>query len=254
MAFALYRLGAEGSDLPEGFTGRLVVPLAHGAEAQSPVPGQYLGAVGDRNAFLAALGPQDVVHIPLYVGGVEAPGPFPPEPLVDYAEHLAFLLEVAPRVMGIITGNHGPELSYKHLGWEAEANIGRMMAFVELSAPLIADAGARPCYGTIDWDMLHDVYGKGARGVQEAVNRYNGVQCCFTGFTLCPGCYMQPDVTHFRGAQESYIKGFDPQFARLRRYLEAGECWSGIGGRPGLEAGNAEKLEELGFRGGIVGM
>ena len=134
-------------------------------------------------------------------GGVEAPGPFPPEPLADYEAHLSFLREVAPRVMGVITGNHGPELSYKHLGWEAEANIGRMMAFVELTAPVIVEAGARPFYGTIDWDFLHDVYGPGARGLLETVNRYNGAQCCFTGFTLCPGCHRKAETGNVSIAQ-----------------------------------------------------
>jgi hypothetical protein len=232
----------------------MVVPIRGGLEAHSPRPGEYLERVGDRDKFLATLEPNDVVSVPLFVGGVEEPGPFPPEPLPDYEAHLAFLREVAPRVMGIITGNHGPELSYKHVGWVDKWNVRRMAAFVEQTAPLIVDAGARPFYGTIDWDLLHDVYGPLDYMLQKTINRYNGVQVVFVGFTLCPGCYMQPDVKHFEGAQVQLIQQHDPTSARFRQYLAQGECWSGIGGRLGLEAGNAEKLETLGFKGGIVGL
>lgn len=252
--FELYRLGGEHEAVPAGFRGRMVVPLRNGEEALSPRPGQYLAAVGHREKFLEALGPEDVVSLPLYKGGVLEPGPYPPQPLEDYAEHLSLLREVAPRVRGIITGQHGPELSYKHLGWGPAQNIPRMVRFVHMTAPQIVAAGAQPFYGPIDWDLMHDVYGGVKPSLYEEVAKHSGVMVCFTGFTLVPGCHMQENVVHFMGEQEARIQREDPGAERLREYLQAAECWSGVGGRAGLEAGNAERLAEFGFRGGIVAL
>jgi hypothetical protein len=201
--------------------------------------------------LLASARPEDVVYVPLYRGSEEDPGPFPPEPLSDYGKRVAFLREIAPRVQGIITGNHGPELSYKHLGWTSEQNCARMAGFVELTAPRIVAAGGRPVYGTIDWDLLHDVYSGGQELLGKAVAKYNGWQIVFTGFTLVPDTYMQPEVKHFQGDQLRRMRGPDPSLAVVRSYLARYEVWSGMGGQAGLAAGNAEKLEQFGFRGSI---
>lgn len=243
MTWPLYVMQQRPAPLGPEYAGRVLTPVQDGAEALPLSPDQYLQAVGDE----FQPGPQDVVWVPLYTGAVDHPSNWPPEKLSDYDRHVEFLRDLAPQVQGILTGNHGPELSYKHQGWHEQDNVRRMCSFVEATAPLIAEAGARPVYGTIDWDLLHDVYSGGKLG--QVIRQYGGLQICFTGFTLIKDARMIPGVKHFAGAQREEVERLGE--AGLREYLVQYEVWSGVCGVEGLPI-NAPLLAGLGFRAGMI--
>jgi hypothetical protein len=159
--------------------GRIIFTME---EQRNPHEGEIAHNLGDLDQY----GKTDIVWIPLYVGTLENPGPYPPQPLPCYDEHIALINLLGPCVGGIITGNSSIELSYKHLNWNAGPNVAMMKTLVELSAPLITAAGTRPFYGTIDWDFLHDVYGTRNQPLGSIINQYSGAQIIFTGFTLIP--------------------------------------------------------------------
>jgi hypothetical protein len=153
-------------------------------------------------------------------------------------------------VKGILTGNHGPELSYKHQGWHATTNVRRMKSFVEATASVLQAAGTRPVYGTIDWDLLHDVHSM--QELAATIQKFGGWQICFTGFTLVPDTYMQSKVKHFQGEQLRELEKLGGP-RRLREYLSKYEVWSGVGGAAGLDM-NPPLLEAFGYKAGMVAL
>ena len=228
MSFPLYRCCDDASTPDGGLQGRLIFKC------------------GDDPALYGA---EDVVHVPLFEGTLDKPGNWPAQPLPEYEKNLALLRELAPRVKGVITGNNGIELGYKHQRWQAGPDVKRMVKFVELTAPLITETGGVPVYGPFDWETLFDAYTGAA--LAKRIRDFGGWQIIFCGFTLVPGAYMAPaDCIHFQGAQRREIERLGGD-GRLRDYLAEFPVWTGVCGQRGMEL-NPPALEAFGFRAGIV--
>ena len=112
------------------------------------------------------LGSNDIVYVPLYKGEnpetvVACDGT--QDKLDCYEENLRFLEAIAPKVKGVLVGNAGPELSFKHLALGSnrcsrKKIIDEMCKFVDETSDIILEAGGSPVYGPVDWDIAIDAY------------------------------------------------------------------------------------------------
>ena len=212
-----------------------------------------------------AVGPNDIVWIPLYYGSLNGPTPstWPQQKLPDYGKFVAMIEEIAPRVKGILLGNNGCELCFRvaRLSEETDTEAaGRLIvdlphsihlacAFVEETAPLVLQAGGRPFYGTMDWMIIYDCYNTFLPGrLRQIVNAVNGVNICLCAATLIlDGNYNRANPLLARG-QEQAIRareGDDPK--QLRAYLNGGTFWGDVEGPENIDS-NGMRLKELGFK------
>ncbi len=245
LAFPVHPLMV-GTVRDQSETGRVILLHAGGKPIQQ---GELLATITDE--FLAALGPEDVVWVPLYACCVDRVVDWPAPKLADYDEHLALIREIAPHVGAVMVGNMGPEMCWwlksvtdPLLGFRA----GMGAEFIRHHNDLIREAGGRPAYGTVDWDLICDCFEGGT--LQAAIREADALQVCFCGFTMVAGCHVDRNQYLFR-KQLTYIhrKG-EP---RLRDYLRATEVWSGVNFKDGLHKENDKHLAEFGFTAGICG-
>jgi len=210
-----------------------------------------------------AVGPNDIVWIPLYHGSLNGPTPstWPQQKLPDYGKFVALIEELAPRVKGILLGNNGCELCFRvarrgedengEVQWSMDLpmSIHLACAFVEETAPLVLRAGGRPFYGTMDWMIIYDCYNPLLSGrLRQIVNAVNGVHICLCAATLLPdGNYDRNNPLLARG-QEQVIRGQegdDPK--HLRAYLDGGIFWGDVEGAENITL-NGTRLKDLGFK------
>lgn len=256
-----------------------VHPLAYGLEQEQATEGYDIGRVvlsfydgyaGTVNRdVLERAEPNDIVFIPLYGGkpSMRIPDRWVVHDLSikfpSFDENVAIIKELAPRVKGILVGNCGPEASFKEKWLEDQSqprsNMSKWMCeLADEAGGIIVEAGGRPVYGTIDWDIAID-YTYGDAMFRDKVNEQNGIQICFCGYELfgmfmhCPemgNIVPHPNDPAFYPCcpqQEPMPKPL------LQEYLRGGEFWTGLNGIEGLVGGNDIQLAGYGFKEGVVG-
>ena len=214
-------------------------------------PGNWLDAMGGRDAFLATLGPADVVYIPLLYSATNLPAWGWDGCLChDYPEHLSLLRELAPRVAGILLGNMGAEFVC-HEGRGNRYRPLEAIEFVQRGSEIVAEAGGTPWFGTVDWSLLMDCH-HGAR-VQQTMLDWGAQQVCFCGYCLSPACWWDRGSAYYGGQVEYQVDHWrDAPAEEFCEYLRAAPVWTDLNGPSGLAAGNAEELQRMGFCGGVL--
>ncbi len=211
-----------------------------------------------------AVGPNDIVWIPLYYGSLNGPTPsvWPQQRLPDYGKFVSLIEELAPRVKGILFGNNGCELCFR-VGRPAKKEDGTetwvvdlpqvihmACTFVEETASLVLQAGGRPFYGTMDWMILYDCYNSFLPGrLRQIVNAVNGVNICLCAATLLlDGNYDRSNPLLAHG-QEQIIRAHegDGEPKRLQEYLNGGTFWGDVEGPENIKS-NGVRLKILGFK------
>lgn len=209
------------------------------------------------------LRPTDIVFVPLY-GGMKlkdrCQADDTSQRIEFYDENIEFINDVASSVRGILVGNCGPELSFKHLWLRDQSQPREMMSrwmcdFAEDTNEIIANAGGTPVYGTIDWDIAVDYHYSDAM-FRDKCNELNAIQICFCGYQLFGVAQDGPspivphpaDCMFFPCCPKDEMmpkKGF-------QEYLRGGEIWTGVHGKDGLMNGNDIKLSSFGFKAGVM--
>lgn len=206
------------------------------------------------------IGERDILYVPLYKGNVHGdttPSDGFPERLECYDHNLDFIRNFGKRFGGVLVGNIGPEISFKHLFLYGEDGrnsvLRKTREFIKEVGDVVAGAGAKPCFPLIDWDLAADCYFGGAV-CQDVVNDLNGTLVCFCGFNLfglddrkipCPGdaCWNfcpRQEESPWKELSE-YISGFK-------------ESISGVNFIEGLDNGNDVALNDHGFSAGLCGI
>lgn len=252
-AFPLYRMERLAEPLTQpkrGQRGRIIYPIA---EDPNPEPGALQAAIGDREAFLAGLHREDIVWVPLYRCSINRRASWPAMRLDDYAWNLALLQEIAPRVKAVLLGNQGPELCYWVDGPALSQWHQMLCEFARHNAKLVRDAGGRPAFGTVDWDLAMDAYGSGVVGA--TMKELDALQLCCCGYTLVPECECDRTQTLYK-EQLAYLDAQEGErpYHKLIRYLSGLDVWSGANFVAGLQAGNDHHLAAYGFKAGFVGV
>ncbi len=208
----------------------------------------------------------DVVYIPLF-GGEGAPWMSDrwvcndaSQHIEEYDTNLAILKEIAPHVRGILLGNAGPEMSFKHR-WDP--SVGRekmsqwMCEFVKETGDMVGEAGGTPVYGTIDWDLAVDCY-FGAGALRDLVNEMGAIQICFCGFQLFGVTRTEYDHLVPRVGDAIFWDHCPKQehapWPQMTDYIRSTKrIWTGLNCIEGLERGFDIQMKERGFSAGVMG-
>lgn len=207
--------------------------------------------VGDRDELLAALTDCDVLWVPLHhsqtCGRIEV-WPAPCEEFYDDA--LSFLRDAAPLVKAVLYGNMGSEFCWFIRGGHRFNPLALDCA--RHVCDLVEDAGGRPAFGTVDWDLLVDCY-RGDGQLAALMHERNALQVCYCGYTLVQGSHCDR-AHHLYAEQRPFMSANgDKDGSKLREYLGPIEVWSGLNFIDGLRAGNDRLLRDAGFKGGMMG-
>lgn len=225
--------------------------IVHLIQPESPVEASALSAgIGDLDELLEALTDRDVVWAPLYQSNTNNRLESWPssETSPHYAMAMDLLRAVAPRVQAVLIGQMGCELCWFHRNNTFNPLV---VNFVRDTAAIVHDAGGRPAYGTVDWDLLVDCY-CGQSRMAEAMLRVNALQICYCGYTLAADGWY--DRGHGLYADQApFIARHDKGREKLSAYLHAVDIWSGVNFIDGLKGGNDKALQNLGFRAGMIG-
>lgn len=213
--------------------------------------GVWLEMVGGRDHLMDVVGPEDVVYIPLLASCINEPAwDWEHDKCADYDVHLEVIRELAPRVEGILLGNMGPEFA-AHVGAAAAFRGRQAVDIVKRGAEIVRDAGGSPWFGTVDWTLVMDCYG--GQMVRDAMIDTGSTQVSFCGYCLHPGGWWDKEHPLY-GGQVRYQErrsGTAPS-TELQNYLRSSPVWTDVNGPTGLNAGNAELLEAMGFVGGVL--
>ena len=167
-----------GCSVPASYRPGRVLTRGHYA---APDPCSFDGLLAENLSEL--VGPGDIVYIPLYKGDSGVPGAGTSDRLSCYDHNLGVMQQIAGNVHAILLGNQGTELSFKHKWWgdraagAAEASK-HAVAFIRETAQLVISAGGRPCYGTIDWDLMVDCL-RGEQLIRQAALDCGALQVCY---------------------------------------------------------------------------
>lgn len=239
----------EDATIPEGYVGRIIVPRAVPGRYNF-VAGEYLRVVGNIKSVLT---PNDVLYVPLYKGRLGKPGWWPPTELPNFGAHLDLIREVGPHIKGVLTGNQGPELSFRGNNVSPEQNTKLIGKFVTKVANVVRGAGANPVFGPMDLDIAEDCY-LGRQIMLTALYHAKAVAFIFCGFTLIEGCYyketdpiLASSVKWIRSIQKKHSADLLPDYLGKKGV----EFWGDIHEVGGLEHGNDKLLAEAGFAAGV---
>lgn len=209
-------------------------------------------SVGDRDELLDALTENDVLWVPLHhshTNGRLEGWPGPCEEFYDDAIEL--LRAAAPKVKAILYGQMGSEFCWFHRDSGKRFNPLALSCARDICA-LIEDAGGRPAFGTVDWDLAVDCY-KGGGQLADLMAEHNALQVCYCGYTLVRGSHCDRAHSLYADQLPFMAANGDKDGSRLRAYLEPIEVWSGLNFIDGLRAGNDRMLRDAGFKGGMMG-
>jgi hypothetical protein len=180
--------------------------------------------------------------------------------LPDYAETVAIMRDVAPRLGGVMIGQEGGvELSfrYRYPHWTRDDPAGAVgncldcAEFIRRVGSLVRECGGTPWFAPMDWDLLQDCY-KGGGRIRDALAEVGAVCWTACAFSLVPGAHVKAHptlvgeqlATHRRWAGRP-----DGDLPDFRDYLQSGHFWAGLGGIDGIRGGNIEALSGYGFEG-----
>lgn len=237
--------------VPDGYVGRIVVP-GNEKRLHKFEPGEYLKTVGGIEHMQEVLTENDILWVPLFVGELDAPTEWPPKLLPDYQEHIELVATVGPSIKGVLTGNQGPELSYRKEGRSAIDNTGLCAKFIKYVHSLFLPLGVKLVVGPMDRDLAEDCYVNSAQHLKHAVVRCNAIAFCFCGFTLLIGAHWDTKneilVESAKMAAEAR-KGHPAD--KLYRYLSGFEVITDIDLDDPLTYGNDVLAAEAGFKAGV---
>ncbi len=241
----------EDSAIPDGFTGRMILPRVSGQKFAFK-PGQYLEAAGGREHLESILTQNDVLYVPLFVGETYKPADWPPKKMPDFNEHMDLIATVGPRVKAVLTGNQGPELSYRKESRSPLANVALCSRFIRHIYELFEPLGVRTAVGPMDRDIAQDCYLGGHKHMRQTLASCGAIAFCFCGFTLIPGAYFDnkgEEIPESVRMISEWRRGRSIDV--LRYYLEGIEVWGDIWENGGLEHGNDALMAEAGFKAGV---
>ena len=212
--------------------------------------------------------PQDVLGIRLYQGCLE-PGPPPPRrmlPRADYDETMALLAAIGPPLRGVVVGNQGYELSYRHFhgNWDGDwkGNLADCREFMLRAGGLLREMGIQPFFALMDWDILQDAY-RGNGMLLDTLNDLDAINYIACGYACTPGAWVKPHERQcgdqMRWQSREMGRGWrmnesGEELPVLRDYLHRGRFWSGLSGPKGILAGNIAVMYEFGFSGFATGV
>jgi hypothetical protein len=217
--------------------------------------GEWAASFGGYEKLLSVVTKDDVVYVPLWNGclhqkvrRVDAAW------LADGHEDLrAFIRDLAPRVGAVLLGNAGIELTF----WQPEHNadgydrhLPEMLDFVGYCAALVREAGGRPAFGTVDWDIAFDCYG--GQELRQFMLQVDALQIIFCGYTLIPEGWCDREFDLY-SRQLPFLMERERKspFIHLMRYLDGLDVWSGCNGKDGLLHQQDECLAKYNFKGGM---
>lgn len=185
--------------------------------------------------FQEALGPNDVVWVPLYRGTISPPPTHRDERRKEYAANLRAIEEIAPRVAAVLVGNANAEIHYE-VGMQEE--FGRVIRFVEDHGARIRPHG-RPAFAPIFEILVHDCYHAGGK-LRDILNDMDALVLSYAG---CQWLFERP---HPKIPEER-------PFPTLAAYIGTLTAWSGVGLQRGLDHGTGEVLKTAGYQAGFMG-
>jgi hypothetical protein len=189
-------------------------------------------------AFQKALGPRDVVWIPLFDGTIPNPAQEFKRRLPEYDANVRAIAEIAPRVNAVLCGNANAEIRFA--GCTRQEEHAKCMTFIETHSKFISEFG-RPCFAPVFEILVHDCYA--AEGVlRDLLVEHQALTLSFAG---CSWLFEQ-EGNHPRIPEPK-------PYPTLQAYLQSLDAWSGVGKMQGLRAGSAATLREMGFAAGFVG-
>ena len=243
----------EDSAIPDGFAGRMILPRVDGQRFAFK-PGEYLKAANGREHLESILTEDDILYVPLFVGETYMPSDWPPKKMADFDEHMDLIATVGPRIKAVLTGNQGPELSYRKEGRSPVENTALCGKFIRHVGNLFEPLGVRTAVGPMDRDIAQDCYLGGHKHMQQMLIACEAIAFCFCGFTLVPGMHFDnageeiPEsvrlISEWRGGKSADV---------LRAYLEkdGAEFWGDIWEDGGLEHDNDVLMAKAGFKAGV---
>ena len=238
--------------------GRVIQP---GTDQGRWAKGEWAAEIGGYDKLLSVVTKDDVVFVPLWNGCLNAKcKDASAKYLTDGHEDLrAFIRDLAPCVHAVLLGNAGVELNF----WQpAQTRLGynrhvpEMVGFVEACAEIVIDAGGRPAFGTVDWDLAFDCYepidSPQAGVLARAMKACNALQICFCGYTLVPEGWCDRTFDLY-SRQLPFLDERERKrpYIHLMRYLDELEVWSGCNGPEGLQHKQDVYLSFYNFKGGM---
>jgi len=224
--------------IPSGYAGRMILPRVWGQKFAFK-PGEYLKAANGREHLESILTENDILYVPLFVGETYKPADWPPKKIADFDEHIDLIATVGPRIKAVLTGNQGPELSYRKEGRSPVENTALCSKFVRY-------------VDSMDRDIAQDCYLGSHKHLQQALASCEAIAFCFCGFTLVPGTYFDNEGEEILESVRLISEWRrDRSIDILRRYLEEIDMWGDIWEDGGLEHGNDVLMAEAGFKVGI---
>jgi len=188
--------------------------------------------------FQAALGPNDVVWVPLFDGTVDDPAQDSTRRREEYEKNVRAISEIAPRVRAVLTGNANAEILFR--GCPIEERHQKCLTFIQSHAAFLAHHG-RPAFSPVFELFVFDCYRAGGE-LRDLINASNALVLSFAGCSWL----VEHEGPH------PYIPE-DPPYPRLAEYLASMEAWSGVGTLRGLANGSADVLKASGYSAGFAG-
>lgn len=213
------------------------------------------------------LGPNDIVYVPLYKGeyhNLVVPCDGTHQKLDCYDHNMEFLVSIAPKVKAVLVGNAGPELSFKHLGFNPEGStrqhmVDEMCRFVDETSEFIRAAGGTPAYGPVDWDIAMDAYFCGGQ-YRDHCNGKGVIQIVYCGYQLFGlGVDRLPEYPSVPHPSDHVFwpvcpKREEAPWPELTEYIRGYDyIVSGLEFITGFQRGNDIVLHEHGFDAGLCG-
>jgi len=246
----------EDNVVPEGYVGRIIVPgklkKSAGQTWAMFEPGEYMEAVGGVEHLRKILTEDDILWVPLYEGNLGDPPVWPVRQLPDFDAHMELIAEVGPQAGGILTGNQGPELSFRQDDRDMVQSGNYAARFIRSVATLFEARGVRPVFGPMDRDLAYDCYMDSQHRIRQALCDVGAVGFCFCGFVLTPGTTWDRGnnvLVESAAIIAGYAEGHT--VSDLQHYLKGATFWGDIDMDHGLSAGNDVLMAEAGWTAGV---
>lgn len=188
--------------------------------------------------FQDALGPNDIVWIPLFSGTIHHPAEDFSQRVPEFDQNVRAVSEIAPRVKGVLVGNANAEIRFNGISM---ADIhSRCLTFVEKAGGFVRCHG-RPVIAPVFEILVYDCY-RGNCSLQKLILELDALVLSYAG---CSWLFVeQGDHPRIPEARP---------YPELQEYFKRIEAWSGVGKMEGLRAGSASVLQSMAFSAGFVG-
>ena len=210
-----------------------------------------------REESVANICETDIVYCPLFAGVDHGPEHKPDQgagfedrlPTPVYEHNLALLPEIAQRAKAVLTGNLFGEYTaweYPNKGtqfeqWQAEV---RARQFFWPAAELVRQAGGRPAFAPVPYDLRMDCFAGNGR-MRDMFRQLDALLISFNGDTLIEDMDKRLREQHPEGWEQ--VKG-RPRWKQLAEYFEPLDCVSGVEWGSINEAAWDERAARHGFK------